>query len=388
MDTETQIILEGKSHKNIKDELKEEIEESFFKFDDLKNYFYIAILIVLLICLIIFVFLKNDSSNNSINFSNSNNKVTLNGFEEFHANEFDENALLKYKQQQKDFCDNQEKFLIREYEDKLELANVSFLSQLFPMYVYKNDDYVSKEILMMENWKGDETNNLLTALIFYSSIKRLARENIYVLDIGSNVGWYSLFIARYGYNILSFEPSEINYYISKKNYCLNTELNITFINKGLYSEDRNCDLYTNSQNVGDGYVFCDNVNNLVNLSKTGEASLTKLSNYETFLINHNLGLVKIDSQGCDGKIIEGGIKLITKYHVPFIFLEFRPESLIQHGTNPRDFLKLFTKNGYKIAWYNFFSDDYLSIDEIMERANGSMSLYIVNSRTIRKYHQK
>ncbi len=190
MDTETQIILEGKSHKNIKDELKEEIEESFFKFDDLKKYFYIAILIVLLICLILFVFLKNDSSNNSITFSNSNNKVTLNGFEEFHANEFDENALLKYKQQQKDFCDNQEKFLIREYEDKLELANVSFLSQLFPMYVYKNDDYVSKEILMMENWKGDETNNLLTALIFYSSIKRLTRENIYVLDIGSNVGWY------------------------------------------------------------------------------------------------------------------------------------------------------------------------------------------------------
>ena len=281
MDTETQIILEGKPHKKIKNELKEENEESFFKFDDLKKYFYIAIPIVLLICLILFFFLKNDTSNNSTNFSN--NKITLNGFEEFHVNEFDENALLKYKQQQKDFCDNQEKYLIREYEDKLELANVSFLSQLFTMYVYKNDDYVSKEILMMENWKGDETNNLLTALIFYSSLKRLTRENIYVLDIGSNVGWYSLFIARYGYNILSFEPSNVNYYISKKNYCLNTELNITFINKGLYSEDRNCDLYTNSQNVGDGYVLCDNVNNLVNLSKTGEASLTKLSNYETFL---------------------------------------------------------------------------------------------------------
>ena len=174
MDTETQIILEGKPHKKIKNELKEESEESFFKFDDLKKYFYIAIPIVLLICLILFFFLKNDTSNNSTNFSN--NKITLNGFEEFHVNEFDENALLKYKQQQKDFCDNQEKYLIREYEDKLELANVSFLSQLFTMYVYKNDDYVSKEILMMENWKGDETNNLLTALIFYSSLKRLTRE--------------------------------------------------------------------------------------------------------------------------------------------------------------------------------------------------------------------
>ena len=255
------------------------------------------------------------------------------------------------------------------------------------MYVYKKNDIVSSQILQMGNWEEDETNNLLTALTFYSSIKQLKREEIYVLDIGSNIGWYTLFIAKFGYNILSFDASNVNNYILKKNYCLNRELNITIINKGLYSDEKICDLYVNTSNLGDGLVFCDYQENLNNLNKTGAALLTKLSNFESFLLKNNLALIKMDVEGSEGKAIEGGIKLITKHHIPFIFLEFSPQNLIKHGTDPRQFLKLFIKNGYKIAWYNFFSNDYLSIDEIMERAgNGSMNLYIVHSRTIKKYY--
>ena len=255
------------------------------------------------------------------------------------------------------------------------------------MYIYKKDDIVSLQISQMGSWEEDETNNLLTALTFYSSINKLKREEIYVLDIGSNIGWYTFFIAKYGYNILSFDPSYVNDYIIKKSYCLNRELNITIINKGLYSEEKICDLYVNTSNIGDGLVFCENQDNVTNLKRTGAAVLTKLNNFASFLLRNNLGLIKIDTEGSEGKVIEGGIKLITKYHVPFIFLEFCPQNLMKHGTDPRKFLKKFIKNGYKIAWYNFFSDDYLSIDEIMERTgNGSMNLYIVNSRIIKKYH--
>ena len=172
-----------------------------------------------------------------------------------------------------------------------------------------------------------------------------------------------------------------------KNYCLNKELNVTLIKKGLYSEEKNCDFYINEENVGDGWVFCDNINNnkLNNLKKTEEVLLTKLSNYESFLMNHNLAMIRIDAQGMDGKAIEGGIRLINKYRVPFIFLKFRPESLILHGTDPRHFLKLFLKNGYKIGRYNFFIEDYLSIEEVMKKAKGSMNLYLVHSRLIKKY---
>ena len=60
-------------------------------------------------------------------------------------------------------------------------------------------------------------------LIKYSSLKIL-KCNIYSFDIGRNVGWYTLFLAKYGYQVLSFEASVVNNYILRKNLCLNQNL--------------------------------------------------------------------------------------------------------------------------------------------------------------------
>ena len=386
MDTETQKILDIKHSKNVGVELEEEYDTNNYKLFHLQLKSLFILFFLFFLCLILLYYtIKNNLSDKTESYTYK--KIYLNIFEEFQYTLFDEKILLRYREQQNEFCDKKGKYLREEFEDQLKIANVSYLSQSYKMYVYKKNDTVSSQILQMGNWEEDETSNLLTALTFYSSIKQLKREEIYVLDIGSNIGWYTLFLAKYGYNILSFDVSNVNNYILKKNYCLNRELNITIINKGLYSDEKICDLYVNTSNLGDGLVFCDYQENLNNLNKTGAALLTKLSNFESFLLKKNLALIKIDVEGSEGKAIEGGIKLITKHHVPFIFLEFCPQNLIKHGTDPRQFLKLFMKNGYKIAWYNFFSNDYLSIDEIMEKAgNGSMYLYIVHSRTIKKYY--
>ena len=386
MDTETQKILDIKHSKNVGVELEEEYDTNNYKLFHLQLKSLFILFFLFFLCLILLYYtIKNNLSDKTESYTYK--KIYLNIFEEFQYTLFDEKILLRYREQQNEFCDKKGKYLREEFEDQLKIANVSYLSQSYKMYVYKKNDTVSSQILQMGNWEEDETSNLLTALTFYSSIKQLKREEIYVLDIGSNIGWYTLFLAKYGYNILSFDVSNVNNYILKKNYCLNRELNITIINKGLYSDEKICDLYVNTSNLGDGLVFCDYQENLNNLNKTGAALLTKLSNFESFLLKKNLALIKIDVEGSEGKAIEGGIKLITKHHVPFIFLEFCPQNLIKHGTDPRQFLKLFMKNGYKIAWYNFFSNDYLSIDEIMEKAgNGSMNLYIVHSRTIKKYY--
>jgi hypothetical protein len=125
-----------------------------------------------------------------------------------------------------------------------------------------------------------------------------------------------------------------------------------------------------------------------NLIKSGESTLTRLSNYLNFLSNQNLALVKISVEGLEEKIIQGGIELITRYHVPYIYLEFNPESLREHGTDPIKFLKIFTRNKYKFPFYNFFDDEFLSIDEIMTKArrhNGKINLYIAHAKMIRKY---
>ena len=211
--------------------------------------------------------------------------------------------------------------------------------------------------------------------------KNIKKEDIYIIDIGANIGWYTFILGKYGYKIISFEPLPLNTYILNKNYCLNKDVNITIINKGLYNENKKCDIYLPLGNEGDGIMICEKKDNLPSdFKKTGEITLTKLSNYIQFLSEKNLVLIKIDVEGGEGKVFEGGIEIITKYHVPFIFMEFFRDFLKLHDTDPKQFLQMFENNGYKISPNSFFDEKNYSIDDIIKKPNKIMNLYLTYSK--------
>ena len=58
-----------------------------------------------------------------------------------------------------------------------------------------------------------------------------------------------------GYNIFSFEPSGTNYCILHKNYCLNKDIIVIIINKGLDTEEKNCTLYHPLDNMGNAIII-------------------------------------------------------------------------------------------------------------------------------------
>ena len=271
--------------------------------------------------------------------------------------------------EQNNFCENQNEFYNKEFEDKIKLFEIKFEDKIFNMYIYKRADIVSNVIYYRKSLDPEETKKLMKALTYYSNKLNIGNEDIYILDIGANIGWYTFLFGKYGYKIISFEPSELNNYILKKNYCINKEVNVTLINKGLYNEEKICDIYNGINNEGNGIVICKNNETIPKLffkNKTGEISLTKLDNYMPFLLTKKIALIKIDAEGSEGKAFEGGIELITKYHVPFIYLEFTPYYLKLHGTDPNEFIKLFANNGYKFSNLNFFSN-FISADDIMRK---------------------
>ena len=176
----------------------------------------------------------------------------------------------------------------------------------------------------------------------------------------------------------------MNTYILKKTYCLNKDVNTTIINKGLYTENKKCDLYNPADNKGNGMIFCEPKGNLtLNMIKNEGMILTKLSNYIQFFSNKNLVLIKMDIEGGDGKAIEGGMEIISKYHVPFILTEFSLKKLMWYNTDPRQFLQMFENNGYKISPESFFDKNKYSIDDIINRAKGIIiNLFLVYSKVL------
>lgn len=227
---------------------------------------------------------------------------------------------------------------------------------------------------------------IILALIFfyilltlYYIINHITKIEIFLQDL--KIGLLKKNISN---KIISFEPSKLNFYILQKNYCLN-EINsrkdIILINKGAYDKDIKCILYYNINNDGNGMIKCGDNNDVpASFMRTGEIELTILSHYIKYLEKLNLAFIKIDVEGSEGKALEGGIELLTRLHVPFIFLEFTPSLLKIHDTDPEILLQKFLDYGYKINIHNFLDRNYNTPDEIMKLCKYQINLYIVYER--------
>ena len=120
----------------------------------------------------------------------------------------------------------------------------------------------------------------------------------------------------------------------------------------------------------------------IQFKRVKDVSMTKLSNFIPFLLNKHLALIKIDIEGAEEKAFEGGIDLISKYHVPFILIEFTPLFLKNHGTDPNKFIKLFVKNGYYISLNNFLDNNFISDKRLMEVIGFQKNIYLIHKTVI------
>jgi len=356
-----------------------------YKGKKLKKYIIIS-LIILIICDLsnsYFIIklnkkVSNMSRNYELSYLSKNNEIQINN--KNHINRFDKpfirndnNIIKEYIIRQKNFCNYPDKYFNKKFEELIKLTKFSFKNISYEMYTYAREkDGMSREIIKTGKYEPSHMSNFLDALKYYAEKNKINRnEDIFMLDIGGNLGAYPSFLGKFGYSILTFEASPRNSYIIYKNYChINKNSNIIIINKGLSNEERTCNYYSQTIQIGNGAVLCNENKNLTRagnlmLKKEFEIKLTKLSNFLPYLSNKNIALIKLDIEGGEGKVIEDAIELISKYHVPFIFSEFDPKYLEKQGTNPKKFLELFINNGYKISFKGFLNKDYITPKEIL-----------------------
>ena len=219
--------------------------------------------------------------------------------------------------------------------------------------------------------------NFYEVLEHYRETKNiLNKKDIYMLDIGGNLGVYPSYFGKLGYTVISIEASPRNYYILKKNYCeinRNAE-NIIIINRGVSNQEKICNYYTQITGIGNGMLKCDdNRESFRNAGflwkKTFEVPIVKLSSFIPYLVKKNLALIKIDIEGSEALVMKDAIEFITKYHIPYIYSEFSEDMIAEHGDNPREFIKLFTDNGYKVSTEGFLSQNFIEPDRV---TNGNL----------------
>ena len=137
------------------------------------------------------------------------------------------------------------------------------------------------------------------------------------IDIGANIGFYSLIASNYFDHVFSFEPVSFNHKKLIININHNNIKNITPIKKALGEKQEEMMMFLNPQNDG-GNSLLDKKGKSWRISNLTERvtvdTLDKVANFK------NVSLIKIDVEGFEEFVIKGGKKLLNKQK-PTIFLE-------------------------------------------------------------------
>lgn len=175
---------------------------------------------------------------------------------------------------------------------------------------------------------------------------RLLANKKTIVDIGANIGIHSVNYAYFinGATVYAIEPAQENLIVLKKNIDKHKLTNIRIVEKAIGKENSKGTLYVNEQNSGDNRIYKSP--DFEPMDSHGIEIIT----LDQFKKENDIGkidYIKMDTQGCEFDIFEGGYKTL-KEDRPDIFMEFWPWGLIQKLGNQKIFKKVIEDFGYNV----------------------------------------
>jgi len=166
-----------------------------------------------------------------------------------------------------------------------------------------------------------------------------------VLDIGANIGYFTLIFARLvGDNgkVYAFEPDPANFALLKKNVEINGYKNVVLVQKAVSNYDGLLKLYLSEKNPQDHRIYDWNDGR-----KFVEAQAVRLDEYFKNYAG-KIDFIKIDTQGVEGAVIEGAVATLQKNRGVKMVMEFWPRGETMFGTNPEKHLNSIVGLGFDL----------------------------------------
>ncbi len=174
-------------------------------------------------------------------------------------------------------------------------------------------------------------------------IEKLIPENVAFFDIGANIGWYSLNLARMESqaSIYAFEPIPKTFACLQKNIALNEIKNISVYPHGFSDQDDTLTFYYYPEVSGNA--------SLANLSERPDVEQIdcQVVQLDEFMENYSgtVDFIKCDVEGAELFVFKGGIETIKK-HKPVIFTEMLRKWAAVHNYHPNEIIDLLDGVGY------------------------------------------
>lgn len=180
-------------------------------------------------------------------------------------------------------------------------------------------------------------------------ILKLISERSVVFDIGANMGWLSLVIARQvtGCKIHTFEPIPKTYSFLIQNIKLNQVVNIVAHPFGLSNERKDLTFYFYPEGSGNA--------SSVNLSERTDAELLTchVERLDDFVTSNNLHVdfIKCDVEGAELLAFQGAMETLQR-DKPIVFTEMLRKWAAKFNYHPNEIIALLSSLGYRCFYAN------------------------------------
>lgn len=198
------------------------------------------------------------------------------------------------------------------------------------------DDVAMSGYLALGSYEPETVN------LFKNSI----REGATVVDIGTNIGYYSIIAGKKvgsGGKVFSYEPNQGSFSRLQQNIQINNFKNITPVNIALSDKPGERLLFFGDNKCT--HSFADN-------RKTGKNELVKTDTLDNSLKKYGLpkiNVIKMDIEGAEILALEGMIETIERSPGLIIFTELYPKAIKRLDKSPIDFLKRLKELNFSIS---------------------------------------
>ena len=196
---------------------------------------------------------------------------------------------------------------------------------------YKSNDTFIGQRIALEKYEEYETMLML----------RQVNSNSVVVDVGANIGYYTILLAQKSKLVYAIEPEAETFEILQKNVTENKLNNVVLIRAAVGGKNEKIKLFKSKLNNGDHRVWGEKNNKEVE-----EVFCRRL---DDILENEQyISLIKIDTQGWEPAVIDGAKKIIER-DSPTLFMEYSPTDYAKAGLEGRKMIK-YLKSFYPTIW--------------------------------------
>lgn len=204
-------------------------------------------------------------------------------------------------------------------------------------YLFLNYDSF-QSMWVMYNWIVDwEEFNLIKAIV---------GKDDFCVDIGANMGFYTIWFSKFTQKIISFEPDAANFQRLNRNISLNGSLQTMALNIALGSEEGSVNFTQNRD--GENHISLSENND------TGRVSCRRLDNVLAEAGINNVRYMKVDVEGFELAVLEGAGDLLREKKVDLIQVEINA-ALLNSGSTVNELLEFISHIGYDL--YSYDVDD-------------------------------